>query len=502
MKSQTTPDTMKKAPVIFPLLVLASFVYFLLPQNPSRFPQPTELAPGQDESENFKRDREAFFRQMHRAAPGTNWEAIDQATRWQKAQARMSRLNQASHKRGLNDQFSKDTLANGKMTAHWREIGSNNQAGRILTAEYDQTTDQLFLASDGGNIWGGHRTGYNWEVRNDLFQIEEIERLELLPLGNSRRLIASTTHWGQNQFMFSDDEGYTWNSAYGFGGVENWGALVRTLVVPDAQRSIYTLAFEWDYSVWERITTIYKSVDKGVNFTQIASFSDATYGNSNNFDLWTDPQNAGPVYLLENDKLHRLQANGQLVLRGTLPGNPQGQAHLTGNGNVLYAGYLSGDNVKVFQSLNAGLNWTFQGTAPTGLFRKNSFKCSVHNPQQLFAGSINAFTSLDGGITWQLVNQWWEYYADPANKLHADIPDFLSFTDGMLCNFQVVCTDGGAYLSYDSLKTVQNISLDGLTVSQYYSTYTYKQNPAIIFAGSQDQGFQKSNQDQGGDHCI
>ena len=39
--------------------------------------------------------------------------------------------------------------------------------------------------------------------------------------------------------------------------------------------------------------------------------------------------------------------------------------------------------------------------------------------------------------------------------------------------------------------TVQNISLSGLGVSQYYSTYTTRFPPYHVFAGSQDQGFQR-----------
>jgi len=42
------------------------------------------------------------------------------------------------------------------------------------------------------------------------------------------------------------------------------------------------------------------------------------------------------------------------------------------------------------------------------------------------------------------------------------------------------------------INDVNNLSLNGLGVSQYYSTYTKRTPPYQIFAGSQDQGFQRS----------
>ncbi len=42
----------------------------------------------------------------------------------------------------------------------------------------------------------------------------------------------------------------------------------------------------------------------------------------------------------------------------------------------------------------------------------------------LFFGGVNLSRSTDGGVTWTLVNYWWDYYEDIENKLHADIPEF------------------------------------------------------------------------------
>ena len=54
----------------------------------------------------------------------------------------------------------------------------------------------------------------------------------------------------------------------------------------------------------------------------------------------------------------------------------------------------------------------------------------------------------------------------------------LAKTSSRLARFQ---KDGGLYISYDYLESVQNISLSGLGVSQYYSTYSQRFYPYQIF---------------------
>jgi len=76
--------------------------------------------------------------------------------------------------------------------------------------------------------------------------------------------------------------------------------------------------------------------------------------------------------------------------------------------------------------------------------------------------------------------------------LHADIPEVRFFLDPEYNEVTLISTDGGLYLSDDNLESVQNISMNGLGVSQYYSTYTKRTFPYNVYAGSQDQGFQRS----------
>src|SRR5262249_20129880 len=56
-----------------------------------------------------------------------------------------------------------------------------------------------------------------------------------------------------------------------------------------------------------------------------------------------------------------------------------------------------------------------------------------------------------------------------------------------------ISTDGGLFRSTDLLVSVQNLSLSGLRISQYYTTHTSSRAPAHVVAGAQDQGYQRAS---------
>jgi hypothetical protein len=89
------------------------------------------------------------------------------------------------------------------------------------------------------------------------------------------------------------------------------------------------------------------------------------------------------------------------------------------------------------------------------------------------------------------VNNWWDYYGDPANKLHADFPGMECLMVGAQETF-FLDSDGGTYRSTNGVTTVQNLSLEGLGISQYYDIFTSSTDPYLVAAGAQDQGYQQS----------
>ncbi|MBC8173921.1 MAG: T9SS type A sorting domain-containing protein [Chitinophagales bacterium] len=127
------------------------------------------------------------------------------------------------------------------------------------------------------------------------------------------------------------------------------------------------------------------------------------------------------------------------------------------------------------------------------MFSNNSFNCAKNDPDRLFLGGIDTYRSSNAGATWELVNNWYEYYDNNEIYLHADIPFIETFIDPATDEeVLLISTDGGLYTSEDYANHVTNITLEGMRNAQYYDVYTYREDPVVIYAGAQDQGYQRT----------
>lgn len=145
----------------------------------------------------------------------------------------------------------------------------------------------------------------------------------------------------------------------------------------------------------------------------------------------------------------------------------------------------------LFASTNGGTTWSNRGSLTDFSSYSGSISASLTNPNVVLWGGVDAYRSTNGGVSFSLVNHWYDYYGDPTHKLHADINgiDFFSYHGGETL---IVNTDGGSYRSTDLGATFGNITQFGMINGEYYSTLTSKNNPNLIAAGTQDQGLQQS----------
>lgn len=470
--------------VAFSLLVTASLISLFSNQtNPGRQPKPTELLPQQDQSakKEFRNQRKLFIDQMHRAAPNDQWKSIE-------LHNRLSRHNQ--FKSGNPKQtHSEIEILPGVLNAKWMELGSNNLAGRMLFAEIDYFDSTLYAASQGGNIWFKKISASNWEVMNDHFQIDHILYLKSYRKENLHRIFAvNTSPW----VYYSDDFGLTWSTSNGFSVPQSWGNFRKALLTNEPAPVFYVLAKEWDYTLWTQSLSIYQSKDEGVSFQSIHSASLA----SESSDLWSHPRLNSSVYFLQQNDLYRIENDSLTFVSSLNTGSIPEEVYLTGyfdgSSTHLFAGFYRNGETRFYHSLDAGLSWIQSGSLATSTFMSNSFYASQLSNGKVFFGGVECFQSNDYGLNWTKINSWGDYYSNPMNKLHADIPAIQSFVSPSGQETYYISTDGGTYSASNPLSGVTNISMDGLRVSQYYSVYSNRNEPENIYAGSQDQGFQKS----------
>lgn len=431
----------------------------------------------ENESEDGDKSRLDWIEKMHGGDQNTNWRLMDWQTSFEK-------------------QLKKDFDANGtrlekgskSQDGTWFERGSKNQAGRIVYSEFDPVSQDIYLGSCGGNIWKGSINQNNWSSLNDGLKIADIRLIKILQNNNLKRICVLAG----NKFLYSDNNGSNWSLSSGLENVFAGGTIKKVVVTGSTSPIIYLLAHEWDYTNWYSIVTIYKSTDNATSFTKISTYIDSNYGSIDNFDIWTDNYGSGLVYLAENSHFYKIETNNVINKIADLPIKINGNTYFTGNQNTgsnIYLLMSSQSSSFIYGSSDNGISWTYKGSVNEKPFSVNSFTCSSVNPNNLYIGGTECYRSYDGGISWTKVNNWGDYYGNISSKLHADVPSINSYKNDNN-EFVLINTDGGSFISYDQLQSVNNISLSNLNVSQYYSVYTNRNNPNVIYAGSQDQGLQ------------
>lgn len=461
-----------------------------------RRPAPTDFMVEKQARKEFKKHRREWIEEMHRTAPGVDYHVIDRETRRAKRELRLAKGAAPSY-------ATSEPVADGHLFGTWVERGSNNLAGRMHTADVDFERGYIYNGSSGGNIWRANLDGEGWTCLNNGMQIDDIKMVRVLNHAGGKRLIVAGS-WPATVY-YTDNEGASWHTATGLEDIESWGFFRSGQIVNDSTRSIYLLGAEWDYDMWRQRTVVYKSADHGESFYKIYE-----YGlNAGNYDLWTSRYDSSAVYMLVRETITAFDNEDNLdtIASYSVTGGITGVSNinLTGclhEGDVyLYSAHAYNEgHTDIHGSTDGGASWTYRGRVDEKPFMNsgNNFTCSNVNPNALFFGAVQAYRSYDGGMRWEMRNHWWEYYDHEDTVLHADIPGIDAIRTPAGEEFLLISTDGGLYISYDSMLTVQNLSLSGLAVSQYYSTYTCRFDPNIIYVGSQDQGYQRCQSDSGG----
>jgi hypothetical protein len=442
---------------------------------------------------DYKLQRQKWIEGMNRAEPGVDYKLLNEEARRNIYLKNRDFINQLKKR----DEFSPEMLlqtsiSNGFISGRWIERGSNNQSGRMHVCDVDFENNMIIAGSSGGNIWRGTLDGENWICLNNGVQFNNISGVRLIDKSGTKRIGV----FYDKGFAFSDDFGNTWYFANGLENLKAWGGLIRGAVNQARPNEVYLVNLEWNFETSRKEKRLHYSNDFGANFELVETFSD-----DNTVDLWTSEVAAGSVYFLLNDEIYMLSGKRiEMVCTVEFMGEASNYRTISfrgavagGKTNFGVFGRLNSGDRYIYYSLDGGLTWDITPPVPENLFfRTNSFALSNSEPGFIWAGGVNLYHIKKDQASWNMVNSWGEYYQDPENKLHADIPGVNSFFDPNGNEIYFISTDGGLYRTYPNDISVKNISLEGLNVSQYYDVLSSETNHDYLFAGSQDQGFQQS----------
>ena len=458
-------------------------------RNPAKeMPAPTkgiEINHLQLEGEEKGSDaRERYEKLIHQTADSIDWQYINQQNFLQLY--REKRQGDG----GVQDR-SVESFANGLLTGDWSERGSQNQAGSLRTVDYEADENKIYGMSDGGSLFRGNLDGTGWEVLEDDIQFDR-EALQVVPNGSGKRILCAIG----KQIWYSDDSGGTWTQSTGLNYYDNWGS-AKQLIALNNGNSIYFLVFTWNQSPWgSRIWLMYSS-DKGQSFTHIHTFPHAgDYWAARHYTKIWSPYNTNELYAV-----HTGTGRGTYSISGSTVSLLNSTTTLPENTEIRISGYKDATNFNLYtltnyntlyKTANSGATWnTVGGTLPTNAWNVG-IHASAFDINKMFFGAVNCYRSYDQGLNWTEVNGWAQYYGN-TNYLHADMMDIRSFEKTNGTKFMLVGNHGGLHVSYDYLTTTSNIGQAGLNISQYYDVRTDPTDPDYVYAGSQDQGHQRSS---------
>lgn len=434
----------------------------------------------------FKQERERWMKEMHRADPGVNVDVLNQQIR----NARYI-LHEKNGSRALA--ADGEVHIAGNLFGYWNERGSNNQAGRTHSADIDFESGQIYVAADGGQLWRGTLEGQDWTSLNDQMRFGTTRMVRVVRTQDRKRLLVVNAR----DALRSDDEGLTWTGAQGLEDLQRSGNIQRAVLTDGPERILYAIGQQWDFDRNRWTGVLYRSTNFGETFTNVMLFDDTRC------DVWA-PYGKDLVYVIYGDSLVSIAPGSEprVMVGGIVPDegslDEANGLNLRGkDAGEMYLLAAQNRGTVVYVTPDSGRSWIRTGTT-TSMFTRNSADVSPSNSGFAITGGVETMYTLDAGFTWDTVNKWGEYYANPATRLHADIPfiKFFIFPDGT--EQILISTDGGLYISRDSLRTVRNLMLSGMGNSQYYSVYTSRVDTNYIFAGAQDQGFQRADLDHGG----
>jgi len=431
-------------------------------QQPAMPPAPTEHVLHREAEKENKENREAWIESLHQTAPGVDWRAIEAENH-----QRLVLERQAHLERGLR-------------TDDWTEIGSVNQAGRTHATAYSPDDGALYVGSSLGGVWKGTVAGDNWEAISDDIGYGS-HGLCVTP--GTPKVVTTIDNAGR--IYATTNDGETWFVPTGFEN-DQYVKFARVLRDPGSPRAVYVLARGLIDSQY--CHGLYRSDDGGLTYALVYQEP----GQWPRCDMWIDRVNPGPLYLMAGATLKISHNLGEtftdvgtaaidadnVVLTGSEAGPP-----------AFYAALKNGGAWELWRSVDGGATWTYR-------YAINDFWetlcASITNENLVLFAGVECWRSTNGGGSFTKVNNWWDYYGDPENMLHADFPGMEAiWIDGQEHFF--MDSDGGTYTSTDGVATVQNISLYGLGISQYYAVFTSQTDPYLIVGGSQDQGYQQSD---------
>ncbi len=383
--------------------------------------------------------------------------------------------------------------AAGVQTTSWTWLGPGNIGGRVRSIVVDPTNQSTWLAGGvAGGIWKTTNSGGTWAPVNDFLANLAVSTMVIQP-GTPLTMYAGT-----GEGFYNGDRVQGAGIFKSIDGGANWSQLAST--AGSNYYFVNRVAMSANGSVLLAATAsgLFRSVDGGSSFTQVISTgvglgitdvafhpTDSTKAIASGFD--------GDAWYSTNGGLNWTAATGlpaasfRRVEIAYAPSNP-----------VIVFASVDFNNGTIYKSSDGGATYVQLTTAPASYLNgqggyDNALWVDPTNANSLVIGGLDLWRSTDGGATWTQISDWRYSPSSPHADHHAivSLPGFNGTTnttvlfgnDGGIYSTANIYTAGAAN-NHTSGWVYQNHNLG---ITQFYGAAG---NPAsgVIVGGTQDNG--------------
>ncbi len=401
----------------------------------------------------------------------------------------------------------------------WHERGPNNVGGRTRALMFDKADSangykRVIAGGVGGGLWITSditATPVQWTKVNDFFDNIAISCIAQNP-NNPKEIYAGTGEGFLNADAIqglgvwkTSDGGATWAQLPSTTGFKYINA-----ILVDRNGSVY-VAGETDIFVGFGVD---KSSDGGSTWTNVITSSEAgadlqmaangdVYASTGVYfvtghiyisDYGVNGANTGNAGTWTNIT----PASNGVITPSTTSWDRIKLITAPNNANIVYAFFqtTNASGLGSFQQYNRGTNtWTVKAK-PTEAFSNGQAWYSIagavdpNNSSVIYAGSLDAERSTDGGSTWTQYTQW-NAATTASNYVHADHHAYV-YVPGSSSRLLMGC-DGGVFYTVNANGTPPSFvnKNNGYDVTQFYSVALHPTNLNYALAGAQDNGSEK-----------
>ena len=391
----------------------------------------------------------------------------------------------------------------------WTQVGPNNVPlegsgrkrgiGRLNSIVFHPTNaDILYVGAPAGGFWKSTNAGQTWSTSTDFLNNLGVSDIAIHPSNPDTLFIVTGDRDGGDTYAYGVMRSYD-------GGL-SWQTTGLSFNITSSYRGNRILIDPLDPNIVIVATSngVYRSIDGGDNFVHTfpgENLVSMEFHTTNSNIIFAGSKGNTSVYKSVDNGINWSQSGSGLpstndVRRACI-------AVTNDNPNVVYALFGNNDNgfYGLYKSIDEGNSWTQQSNSPNLLgwstngsdnggqaWYDLALTVSPTDEDIVFVGGVNCWKSDDGGVNWNLNTHW--YGGGGANYMHAD-EHMLQYNS--LDNKVYSANDGGLYYSDDDGNNWTDIS-DGLQITQFYKLGVSQTVQDLVIGGTQDNGtFLKNN---------